>query len=166
MPNGGSDCCGTCWFNSANKGKAGYPPKDRNLPHYCEIRDLDIENPFYTYCANHPHHRPDRDPIPIGPVHSAVYAGAGMYGREPWEPSPDSEEIRQHLLDLIRLPEEEADKMRYPLINPAYTVAIQQLVEWRDERVIDALEERAARPEEGRKVSEKTIRDVRKRLGL
>lgn len=24
MPNGGSDCCGTCWFNSDNKSKAEY----------------------------------------------------------------------------------------------------------------------------------------------
>jgi len=24
MPNGGSDCCGTCWFNARNKGEARY----------------------------------------------------------------------------------------------------------------------------------------------
>ena len=150
----------------ANKGKAGYPRRIEATHTTAKSAIWTLRIPFTRIVRTTPHHRPDRDPIPIGPVHSAVYAGAGMYGRDLWQPSPDSEEIRQHLLDLIRLPEEEADKMRYPLINPAYTVAIQQLVEWRDERVIDALEERAARPEEGRKVSEKTIRDVRKRLGL
>ena len=56
MPNGGSDCCGTCWFNRQNRGKSGYPRdgEDRDDA-YCEIRDAAVENPFWTYCANHPH---------------------------------------------------------------------------------------------------------------
>lgn len=28
MPNGGSDCCGTRWFNVKNKGKPGYSHTD------------------------------------------------------------------------------------------------------------------------------------------
>jgi len=28
MPDGGSDCCGTCWFNERNKGEAGYAHAD------------------------------------------------------------------------------------------------------------------------------------------
>ena len=42
--------------------------RDNSDPHHCEIRDVAIDHPFYTYCANHPHRRPDRDPIPIGPI--------------------------------------------------------------------------------------------------
>src|SRR5262245_24932564 len=94
MPNGGSDCCGTCWFNAKNKGEAGYEHADDPEPDYCSIRDLSIDDPFYTYCANHPHRRPERDKIPIGPV----FAGDE---RELWQHSPDTEEIRQHLLALL-----------------------------------------------------------------
>jgi hypothetical protein len=28
MPNGGSDCCGTCWFNSTHQGQVGYFTND------------------------------------------------------------------------------------------------------------------------------------------
>jgi hypothetical protein len=68
MPNGGSDCCGTCWFNAKNKGEAGYAHAKDPEPDFCTIRSLPIEDPFYTYCANHPYNRQKRDPIPIGPV--------------------------------------------------------------------------------------------------
>ena len=46
MPNGGSDCCGTCWFNSANEGKPGYRegPPPRKVR--CTIRGLEIEVPI------------------------------------------------------------------------------------------------------------------------
>ena len=58
MPNGGSDCCGTCWFNRENQVEAGYAHMSEAEPAYCEIRNLDIPNPFYTCCANHPHRSP------------------------------------------------------------------------------------------------------------
>lgn len=96
MPNGGSDCCGTCWFNARNKGEAGYSHADDPEPKFCTIRGLAIEHPFWTYCTNHPHHRPNSDPIPIGPVFIHVDGDS----RKEWQPSPDTEEVRQHLLDL------------------------------------------------------------------
>ena len=168
MPNGGSDCCGTCWFNRSLGGQLGSENFDREIPSHCEIRELDIPSPFYTYCANHPHHRPVRDPIPIGPVY--VPATDGSFGdgrRELWQPSPDTEEIRQHLLDLVRLPEEHEDKGYRFYTPPAYIEAAQQLLEWRDERLVSALEEITGRPEtEGvRDDIEETIRLVRERLG-
>ena len=105
MPNGGSDCCGTCWFNRSLEGQRGSANFNREIPSHCEIRDLDIPDPFYTYCANHPCHRPGRDTIPIGPVDVYRATGpSGEGGREQWQPSPDTEEIRQHLLDIVRLP--------------------------------------------------------------
>jgi hypothetical protein len=97
MPNGGSDCCGTCWFNARNKGEAGYSHADDPEPNFCTIRGLAIEHPFWTYCTNHPHHRPNSDPIPIGPVFIHVDGD----GRKEWQPSPDTEEVRQHLLELV-----------------------------------------------------------------
>ena len=42
MPNGGSDCCGTCWFNQSLEGQRGSGNFNREIPSHCEIRDLDI----------------------------------------------------------------------------------------------------------------------------
>ena len=148
MPNGGSDCCGTCWFNRSLEGQRGSADFKREIPSHCEIRDLDIPDPFYTYCANHPYHRPGRDPIPTGPVYVHRATGpSGEGGREEWQPSPDTEEIRQHLLDIVRLPEEHADEGYYFHTRPAHIEARMQLLEWRDERLAPALEEIATHPE-------------------
>lgn len=139
MPNGGSDCCGTCWFNRRNRGERGYPHNrlDNEQKPYCQIRNLAIDDPFYTYCANHPHRRPERDPIPIGPV--TQYAGDGMTNdRKFGMPSPDSEEIRKHLLELLA---NEVDKIRdgrldafYPIGPDILEVVVWQLGEFREQR--------------------------------
>ena len=168
MPNGGSDCCGTCWFNRSLEGKRGSANFNREIPSRCEIRDMGIQDPFYTYCANHPYHRPTRDPVPIGPIY--VHRVTGPLGegrREEWQPSPDTEEIRRHLLDIVRLPEEHADEGYHFYTHPVHMAAITQLLEWRDERLIPALEEIARRPEVERVRAdiEETTRIVRKRLG-
>jgi hypothetical protein len=137
MPNGGSDCCGTCWFNERNKGEAGYSHTDDPEPNACTIRGLEIKDPFWTYCCNHPHHRPERDRIPIGPVFVAG-EGAGVYPREVWQPSPDTEEIRQHLLELLAaLTEPPTD----PYSDQAYIagIVIWQLGEFREGRAISEL---------------------------
>lgn len=144
MPNGGSDCCGTCWHNRSLEGKKGSSNFNPDIPSYCEIRNLYIEDPFYTYCANHPYHGPNRVPIPIGPVF------VGME-RKVWKESPDTEEIREHLLHIVRTPKEH--KYLFPTMT-ARDRAIQQLVVWRDERLIPALEELS----EQRKTSEERDR--------
>lgn len=63
MPNGGSDCCGTCPFNAKNKGEAGYAHRRDPEPHFCNIRSLPVDDPMYTYCANHPHRNPGKSDI-------------------------------------------------------------------------------------------------------
>ena len=143
MPNGGSDCCGTCWFNRSLRGKRGSVNFNRDIPSHREIRDLDIPDPFYTYCANHPYHRPSKDRIPIGPVY--VHVSHEFEERKEWRPSPDTEEIRQHLLDIVRLPEERHDAGYHFYTHPAYIAAGRQLREWRDERLNSALQERGER---------------------
>ena len=161
MPNGGSDCCGACWFNRSNGGQRGSVNFKREIPSFCEIRDLAIPNPFYTYCANHPYRRPNRDPIPIGPV----YVHGDNDVREFWQPSPDTEEIRQHLLDLVRSPEENTDG--YPFYSPPpHARAIEQLVDFGDQRVVEALEDLAQRDEakEARPDILELIDTVRQRL--
>ena len=139
MPNGGSDCCGTCWFNRRNQGEAGYgKAMNGSEEPYCDIRDQAIEDPFYTYCANHPHRRPDRDRIPIGPI--LRYAGDGMSNdREVWVESPDSEEIRLHLLALLEEFFGTVAQDRYPIGPGIGEVVIRQLGEFREERALERL---------------------------
>ena len=120
----------------SNGGEAGFDHRDDSIAPYCEIRDVAIENPFYTYCANHPHRRPDRDPIPIGPI--TRYAGDGMSNdREVWLPSPDSEEVRQHLLEMLEELVEHASEDRYPIGPSLAEVVIRQLGEFGEERAED-----------------------------
>ena len=143
MPNGGSDCCGTCWFNQKNEGKPGYPARDNRQPNYCTIRETPIENPFYTYCSNHPHHRPEQDSVPIGPIWQAV-PGRGLgYSREVWLASPDNEEIRQHLLNLLSEISSEGDGGIYSLLHPETATSmtvVRQIGEFREQRAIPNLE--------------------------
>jgi hypothetical protein len=149
MPNGGSDDCGTCWFNARNKGEAGYAHAQDPEPDFCTIRGLAIEDPFYTYCCNHPHRRPDRDPLPVGPV---FVDREGSGGREIWQSSPDSEEIRLHLLDLVGRIEQEASD-EYPMGSYLDEVVVWQLGEFRESRAAADLTRIAAlspRPTYGR----------------
>ena len=84
----------------------------------------------------------------------------GRGRREEWQPSPDTEEIRQHLLDIVRLPEVHADEGYHFHTRPAHIEALMQLLEWRDERLVPALEEIARHPEAERARAdiEETIR--------
>jgi hypothetical protein len=134
LPNGGSDCCGTCWFNAKNKGQQGYAHAGDPERDFCNIRDIPIENPFYTYCGNHPHRRPDRDPIPIGPVYTGDSSGA----REIWRGSPDTEGIRRHLLTLLDRMEEKPGS-EYPIGNNSDELVVWQLGEFREARAVDRL---------------------------
>ena len=134
MPNGGSDCCGTCWFNAKNKSEAGYARSRDPEPSFCSIRNLPIEDPFYTYCGNHPHRRPERDRIPIGPVFTGDSSGARQF----WQPSPDTEEIRQHLLSLLDAQEQQPSS-EYPIGVYADEVVVWQLGEFREVRAIAGL---------------------------
>ena len=131
MPNGGSDCCGTCWFNAKNKSEPGYAHARDPEPAFCTIRSLPIADPFYTYCGNHPHRRPDRDPIPIGPVFTGEE-------RKLWQPSPDTEEIRQHLLASLRKIEEQP-RSEYPIGVYIDEVVVWQLGEFKESRAAKAL---------------------------
>jgi len=131
MPNGGSDCCGTCWFNRKNRGKAGYHHVHDPGPDYCEIRDVKITEPMYTYCANHPYHHPEREELPVGPVLIGVE-------REIWKLSPDTEAIRNNLLVLLNLIQDEPKEEHSP---PHFqdAIIVWQLGEFREERAVPSL---------------------------
>ena len=130
MPNGGSDCCGTCWFNPQSRARIGPNADPHSLRHHCEIRDLDIADPFYTYCGNHPHRSPEPDRIPIGPV----WVGDGGK-RTIWMPSPGTEVVRQHLLDLVARIEEQPAR-EYPIGIYRDELIVWQLGEFRESRAI------------------------------
>ena len=77
MPNGGSDNCGTCGFNSFNDGNWEY--KSRNgsrAGEMCQIRGIELTSPFGTYCINWD----TQDRVPEGPVFTDV----NMSQRVPW----------------------------------------------------------------------------------
>ncbi len=94
-----------------------------------------VEQPFYTYCGNHPHRRPKRDPIPIGPV----YIGESSGVRELWRSSPDTEEIRQHLLTLLaRIQAKPVTE--YPIGLYTDEIVVWQLGEFREARAIAGLQ--------------------------
>jgi hypothetical protein len=139
MPNGGSDCCGTCWFNAKNKGEAGYEHSGDPEPDFCKIRDLSIDDPFYTYCANHPHRNPGKIEIPIGPV----FTGDSTGRRDIWQPSPDTEAVRSCLLDLLSAIVETPDP-EYPIGIYLDDVVIWQLGEFKEARAVPDLERIAA----------------------
>ena len=144
MPNGGSDCCGTCWFNAKNKGDAGYEHARDPEQAFCTIRSLSIEDPFYTYCANHPYRRPDRDPIPIGPV----FTGDSNGKRQVWMPSPDTEEIRLHLLELLDAMGSQT-RFEYGSDVRSGEAVIVQLGAFREKRAIAGLQRITSAPSAG-----------------
>ncbi len=144
MPNGGSDCCLTCWFNSTNRGYRNWRShRDDSIPPHCEIRDLDIEDPAYTYCANHPHRRPSRDRTPIGPV----FQGDAFGHRQLWKQGPDTSEVREHLLDIVRDAFEKrptsgrasTSGIEYPFGPSAQSVVLSELIRLKEVRLLDVL---------------------------
>jgi len=135
MPNGGSDCCGTCWFNARNNGEAGYAHTRDPEPALCAIRNLPIADPFYTYCANHPHRRPQRDSVPIGPV----FIGDSTGARKLCQPSPDTLEVRQHLLALLDDIQAKPTS-EYPIGVFADELVVWQLGEFQERRAVAGLQ--------------------------
>jgi len=68
MPNGGTDNCATCEFNSAYKAKQGI--QDKNVQAYCTVRNIKIKDPFWTYCNNwHTKSKEPDGPIYISGLH-------------------------------------------------------------------------------------------------
>ena len=139
MPNGGSDCCSTCWFNKRNKDEAFCENPDGLLPDFCNIRALPIEDPVYTYCANHPRRRPEHDSIPIGPLFTGDPTGA----REVWRSSPDTDEFRNHLLSLLAEIAEQPES-EYPIGVDVDEVVVWQLGEFRERKAIPQLQRLAS----------------------
>lgn len=135
MPNGGSDCCGTCWFNSKNNGEQGYQGSEKEGFAMCTIRNLEIPDPFWTYCANHPHHNQNKIDLPLGPV----YINDGYpYSRKVWVNPPDNEEIRMKLLELLDKISNQPE-FKYPSETDLEEEIIKQLTAFKEKRAIEGL---------------------------
>lgn len=91
MPNGGTDNCGMCPF-VLDLGSSSAR---------CGIRDVELEAPLWTYCANHPKHNPFLVEHPVGPVYED--AGEYPYRRVVLYPSPPDDDVgaRLELLDQV-----------------------------------------------------------------
>ena len=113
---------------------------DNRAPSHCEIRDQRITDPFYTYCANHPYRRSGRDRIPIGPILVAKAIGGFAYGRVIWKPSPDTEEIRQHLLDMLAEIDTTATADSYTAYPKVTEIVVWQLGEFPERRAVETLQ--------------------------
>jgi len=72
--------------------------------------------------------------VPIG----SVFTGDSSGAREFWKPSPDNEEVRQHLLALLGRVEERPDS-EYPLGIYADEIVVWQLGEFREMRALEQL---------------------------
>ena len=89
MPNGGPDCCGNCSHNIAVQELAHPQPTKEDEFWYlscCSLRDLNITNPFWTYCNNfvygkNPELRNKSEEIKGTITSSGLYEG---YVRIPW----------------------------------------------------------------------------------
>ena len=135
MPNGGSDCCGTCWFNRANGGRRGYVPDRAGGDDYCELRGLAVPDAFWTYCANHPQHNPERLTVPVGPVY---VCDSYPYTRRVWVDCPDTPEVRDELLRLLaEVPE--TPRAEYPSAIRFDIQVIDQLLAFREARAAAGL---------------------------
>jgi hypothetical protein len=96
MPNAGSDNCGTCWFNTKNKGETG-------LGHF-----------------------------------RTVFMATRQGSRRIWQPSPDTEEVRLHLLELsTQIPEVPTDE--YPAGPLSDEMVVWQLGELREKLSVEQL---------------------------
>ena len=134
MPNGGTDSCSSCWFNATNQGQRGLPPQGPLEAPFCTIRHFAIPDPTHTYCVNHPKRRPERDSVPIGPAFVGDDAGV----RTQFQASPDTEEIRLHLLELLAdMKEEPASE--YPMGHYVDETVVYQLALFREPRSVDGL---------------------------
>ena len=144
---------------------------DDSIPSHCEIRDLAIESPFYTYCSNHPYRIQRRVPVPLGPVYVHVdesFERDGKsyytYGREIWVHAPDTDEIRIQLLQLLEEPDSTSDN--YPFYGDNLLgVVVDELERLREPRALPILErvaEEVREHEEASKGVQRALARIRK----
>ena len=133
MPNGGPDNCGNC-DHFSNKG--------RPMPGLCALRGEEIQDPFWTYCANNSVYHHDES-LPIGPIYEAG-GDFPNYTRRPWKEAPDTPETRERLRDLARgITDPEFTNILYPPTTELHYNALRELHRLRDTEGKEILQETA-----------------------
>ena len=133
MPNGGTDYCVWCKYNQqdADLNQA----KSASARGFCTIRGVPVDTGVgHNSCLNHPHHNPSGITIPVGPLFVSHADWRYVAAK-----SPDSEEIRAVLLDLVRGIQEQPTReygSGYVYFDDA---VIWQLGELLEERTLDDL---------------------------
>ena len=115
---------------------------------HCEIRGLDIENPFWTYCANHTSRMKRGVSVPLGPVYvhewKEVVNSDGVRvpvsNRIPWVEAPDTEEVRTQLLQFLKELELLSDSYPWHGKDLVHEV-VDELERLREPRAIPILEQ-------------------------
>jgi hypothetical protein len=128
----------TCWFSEKNKGEPGYRHTPTEGRDFCLIRNIEIEDPAWTYCANHPWRGREKEECPIGPV--TTDRGEG---RVIWKESPDTTEIRNRLLEIVGSIGRKSDS-QYPIGPTREEVVVWQLGEWKEHKALPDLKRVAA----------------------
>ena len=110
MGNGGGDCCLQCAHNVAGQRLGRYPmglftrrrAKDKWLAlSECSLRDVRIERPFGTYCANFRYLGTDATSDGIeGPIYAAGFTEERCtYPRIPWHGDHEVFQVSQEMLN-------------------------------------------------------------------
>ena len=107
---------------------------------------LEIPDPFWTYCANHPHRNPSLLQVPLGPVFRSLEDDppegevVDIVGdRWVWRRSPDTPAVRETLLKILA-DAAEGPRAEYPLGVTLTEAAIWQVAEFREQRAVPHLE--------------------------
>ena len=66
--------CASCWYQPQEPRCKVSSRSDNDVERYWDQACPDRES-LLTYCSNHPHRRPKRDPIPIGPLTRILAVG-------------------------------------------------------------------------------------------
>ena len=134
MPNGhgvlqGAPVCALCWYYKDSK---------------CTIRDVPIYHQVDTLCLNHPAFMPDGNETPVGPVLWHLIAlhlrHWNPLPENVWASSPDTEEVRIHLLRILENLDQVSTRVRLGAASPIGAIVIWQLLEFREQRAVPVLQ--------------------------
>lgn len=117
MPNGGWDCCAECPHSRQGVGSDHPSGRDGDARQNvsCMFRSLPIQDPYHTYCANHPEHNRKGIRFPVG----RVFGHAGDQRRMILVGVPNlSQRHRRALLRLVRrISTDQSDRDDSPFIT-------------------------------------------------
>jgi hypothetical protein len=129
--------CARCQFLAVRSAGPGSTPIAEAGPAHCSIRELPIDDPEGTFCANHSSLTPKPDRIAVGPV--LRRSPESPEGNSILHETQDNRSVRDHLLDIV----ERIQVRSLADLTLREATAIWQLTEFREPRAhfyIDRIE--------------------------